>query len=209
MPLPTIFDLRKVPVGSWAEYDVSAGAAGSMKQRFALVARDAKHVTLEVSMQGGPMPAGNRMVLQIQTTPELDGKDDRVVLQVTGAPPMLMPQNMGGKPLRRLAPNELGAAETLKVAAGSFKTRKTEQTSEWGKFTAWVSEDVPPIGIVRLEGKPSGGAAPGGGDVTVELTSKGRGAKPTVKGEPQPFDPAKIMQAMQAAQSPPAPKPTK
>lgn len=201
MPLPTLFDLRKVPVGSWAEYAVTAPPMPAMKQRFALVAREGKNVTLELSMEGGLMTAGARIALQIVTTPDLLGSDDRVVIQVSGAEPMELPQGGAGKPLRQIAANELGPGEAMKVAAGSFTTRKTQQKNEWGAFTAWLSQDVPPLGLVKLTGKPSAAAGSATGEVNVELTAKGGGAKPTMKGKPRPFDPTVLMAAMQSLQA--------
>ena len=55
--LPLVVDLKKAAIGSWAEYGMKFGDV-KMKSRWALVARDDKSTTLEMSMEG---PAAERM----------------------------------------------------------------------------------------------------------------------------------------------------
>src|SRR5947209_7528118 len=48
---PLAVDLRKVPIGSWAEYTmtIGPGAGTTMKSRWALVARNATSNTMEMA----------------------------------------------------------------------------------------------------------------------------------------------------------------
>src|SRR5262245_17769155 len=55
-PLPVGMDVRKAAVGSWSSYDVAVKGMPPMRQRFALVARDAATTTLELTTDGGPVP---------------------------------------------------------------------------------------------------------------------------------------------------------
>src|SRR5512145_1078812 len=71
--MPLVVDMKKVEVGSWAQYTLTMGSI-SLTSRWALVARDAKSNTMEMSTKGGPVakPIVIRMVLPAD--PTSDGK---------------------------------------------------------------------------------------------------------------------------------------
>src|SRR3954449_6018499 len=52
-PLPIGMDLRKAPVGAWSEYTVTVADLPPLKQRFAVVARDAATHSVEMTSEGG------------------------------------------------------------------------------------------------------------------------------------------------------------
>ena len=169
-PLPMAVDIKKVPVGAWAEYDMTVGQLPPMKSRMALVGKSADTNTLEMTMQGGMLSmAGGKMI--VQTVVDADqGKDKpvkRVVMQIGDNDPMEMPvdskqQTQFHKP----DPKSFVKEETVKVAAGSFKAKHyREKTPSGDPFDFWVSPDVPPVrhrqGRGRAEARRRSGAGPG------------------------------------------------
>jgi len=56
----------------------------------------------------------------------------------------------------------------------------------------WINDTIVPLGLVKmtLTPKEGGGAPPGGGPMALELTGRGKGAKPNITKAPKPFDPA-------------------
>ena len=83
--------------------------------------------------------------------------------------------------------------ETVKVAGGSFSTDHYKVDGpRGGTIHYWVSKDVGPFGLVKLEMERPGG--PGdddeGGKIVVELAAKGKGAKPELTKPAKPFDPS-------------------
>jgi hypothetical protein len=70
---PLALDLKKVPVGTWAEYTVNIGGQEGkpMKSRWSLVARDASTTTLETRVEGPALEMmGGHMVLRIALAPD-------------------------------------------------------------------------------------------------------------------------------------------
>ena len=197
---PLATDLRKVPVGSWAEYKmtIAAGAGITVKSRWALVARDAGSNTLEMSAEGGPM--GQKMLVKTVLVPEPAGAEKPVkemVMKLGDRDPMQMPLDMPMGPTPRFEkpdPKKLVGKEQVKVAAGTFKTSHYHDTSEVGTVDIWVSDQVAPLGIVKVAMQPKPGAVGPGGQpmppVTMELAGRGKGAKPGITKPAKPFDPS-------------------
>jgi hypothetical protein len=192
-PLPMAVDLKKVPVGAWAEYDMTVGKLPPMKSRMALVAKSADTNTLEMIMQGGMLSmAGGKLTMQ--TLVEADQAKEkpvkRVLMQIGDNDPMEMPidskqQTQFHKP----NPKSFLKDETIKVAAGTFKTKHYRDKTPGGDpFDFWVSAEVPPFGIVRVEAEQKHGAPQAQGPVKFELTGLGKDAKMTVTKAPKPFD---------------------
>src|SRR4051812_35791258 len=70
---PLALDLKKVAVGSWAEYSMSIGKGEGMsvKSRWALVACDANSNTMEMSAEGAPLArVGGKMVVKTVLVPD-------------------------------------------------------------------------------------------------------------------------------------------
>jgi hypothetical protein len=134
----------------------------------------------------------------------------QLVIQVGQNPPMEMPTGAPGEaPARfeRPDPKKLVGREEIEVPAGKFQTQHYRDETPQGTVDLWVSEDVPPMGIVRVRTTPKEGAAgPGAGPMpgmTMELSAQGKGARPQITAKPRPFDPA-AFGAMMGGQ-PPAP----
>jgi hypothetical protein len=202
-PTPLAVDLKKVPVGSWAEYKVSIGAGGgmTMTSRWALVARDSNSNTMEMAAEGGPMArAGGKMVVKTVLVPDPTTAERPVksmVMKVGDHEPMEMPLDMPNMPPQRFEkpdPKKLVGKEQVKVPAGTFKASHYRDVTETGTVDAWISDEVPPLGMVKVTVNPKPGATGPQGQpippVTMELTAKGKDAKPTITKGGKPFDPS-------------------
>jgi len=192
-PLPMAVDIKKVPVGAWAEYEMTVGQLPPMKSRMALVAKGADTNTMEMTMQGGMLSmAGGKMI--VQTVVDADQSKEkpvkRVVMQIGDNDPMEMPvDNKQQMQFHKPDPKSFVKEETVKVAAGTFKAKHyREKTPSGDPFDFWVSADVPPFGIVKVEAQQKHAAAPAGGPVHFELTALGKDAKMTITKPAKPFD---------------------
>jgi hypothetical protein len=197
---PMALDFKKVAVGSWAEYNMAAGPAGNMKMRWALVARDAKGPTMEMSMEGGAMAMmGGKVVMRAALANELGTPPRQIVVQMGANDPMEMSPDMPGMPKQRFEkpdPKKLVGKESVTVPAGTFKAGHYRDVTPQATQDYWLSEDVPPLGLVKIVITPKPGTPGPGGQpqppVSMELTAKGKGAKPEITKPAKPFDPSKM-----------------
>ena len=210
--LPMAVDLRKVAVGAWAEYNMSVGQMPAMKSRMALVAKTATTNTLELTMEGGMFAmAGGKLVMhtEIDANQDKENPVKRVLMQIGDNTPMEMPldsQKQGQ--FHKPNPKSLLKEETIKVAAGTFKAKHyRDKLPNGAPFDFWVSAEVPPFGLVKVDAEPPHGAgagappAGGQGPVKLELTARGKDAKMAVTGTPTPFNQTTMMaQLMGGAQ---------
>jgi hypothetical protein len=198
-PMPMVVDLKKAEVGTWASYSMSM-AQINMTAKFALVGRDASSVTMETTMEGGMMAMmGGKMTVKMVRDPDPTNAAKpvkQVIMQLGDQDPMLAPDNMPAQKFNKPDPKTVVGKETIKVAAGSFKTTHYRNKTAQANVDLWVSEDVPPMGLVKLVLEP-GAQQPG---MTMELQSSGKGAKPTITKPAKPFDP----KAMMGGMTPPA-----
>jgi hypothetical protein len=193
-------DLKKAPVGAWADYSMSMGG-NTMKSRWALVARDANSATIEMSVEGGPAAMmGGKMTMKLVMAPDptiAEKPIKQMVMQMPGQDPIEMPTNMPNMPTQKFEKpdrKKLVGKETIKVPDGSFKTSHYRDQTDQATIDIWASEQVPPMGLIKVTSTPKPGAkGPGGGPampVTMELTGHGKGAKPIITKPGKPFDPA-------------------
>lgn len=209
--IPVGMDLKAVTVGAWSEYAVTAGPMPPLKQRFALVGRDAKSHTLELAHEGGMIAPGQKVMLRVVVDSKAAAEPSvkQLVMQIGPNDPMDMPLSAGAGQgqFRKLDPKNLVDKPEITVPAGTFKTRHYREKTEAAELEVWVSDDVPPFGIVKMQGQTKGG--PGGsGTVTMELSGRGKGAKPAVLKPAKPFDQGAMMSQMgQLMQGGPRPQP--
>jgi hypothetical protein len=200
---PLALDLKKVPVGSWAEYTMTIGAGQgmTMKSRWALVARDANSNTLETTIEGGPMAqAGGKTVMKLVLVPDPVNAEKPVkqmVMKVGPRDPMEMPLDMPGMPAQKFEkpdPKKLVAKEQVKVPAGTFKAGHYRDTVQGMTIDSWISEDIAPLGLIKLTTTPKAGAVSPAGQpippMTMLLVGRGKDAKPTITKGAKPFDPS-------------------
>jgi hypothetical protein len=211
-PTPLALDLKKVAIGSWSEYSMTIGNGAGMtvKSRWALVARDAKSNTIEMSAEGPPLESagGKTLVKMVLVSDPVKSEHPvkQMVLKLGDRDPMEMPLDMPGMPAQRFEKpdaKKLVGKESLKVAGGTFKASHYRDVNNGVTIDFWTSEEVAPLGLVKLTTSPKPGAqAPGGQPippVSLVLVGRGKDAKPAITKPAKPFDPA-------AFGGPPAPR---
>jgi hypothetical protein len=217
-PMPMAVDLSKASVGSWADYTMTVASMPQMKMRMALVSKTEKGTptyAVETQVEGGMMPSGAGKVM-MQSTLAGAGSDvklQKVVMQMGANDPMEMPLDPSmARQFQKPDPKTLIKEETVKVPAGSFKTKHYRQKTPQGDvFDFWVSETVPPYGVVKMEGEQKSNPAVKG-KLKMELVGTGKDAKPSITKTPKPFDQAALMQQVMGGkgapgQAPAAPAP--
>jgi hypothetical protein len=181
-PLPLAMDLRKAPVGAWSEYTVTVADLPTMKQRFAVVGRDAATHSVEMTSEGGPLGSKSKMVLRFVLEADPAKKDHvrRSIIQLGDNDPMELPPGSG----QFAPPKKQVGGGTVKVPAGSFAIRHyRDKGSDGSVLEVWASDQAPPFGIIKLVNHSSEGKNP----VTMELSARGSDAKAVVTRSPQPF----------------------
>lgn len=199
---PMAVDLKKVAVGSWSEYSMSMGRPelGAMKSRWSLVARDAKSSTIEMTVEGSAIASvGGKMVVKSVLVPDPVNAEKPVkemIVKMGDRDPMRMPLDLPGMPTQRFekpSPKNLVAREQIKVAAGPFTASHFREVTERGTIDSWVNEEVGPLGVVKVITSPKPGTLGPDGQplspVTMELTARGKDAKPLITQPAKPFDP--------------------
>ncbi len=211
---PVGLPLDKVPVGTWAEYSLKRGDGPVRTLRQALVARDKGTHVIETRTQN---QRGEKVLTRsiVTSDPTQEGGVKKHIVQMGDTDPMEMPVAGGGGPgggggegrgggrgARFIKPDakSLVGKETVKVAAGSFQTEhyRTEGR-RGGTIDYWIArepgKDAGPFGLVKLEmDRPGGADGDDGGKLVVELSAKGKDAKPELTKAAKPFD-AEAMRA--------------
>lgn len=194
--MPLVVDMAKVPVGTWADYAMTMGSI-SLSSRWALVARDNSSNTLEMTTTGAAVakPVVLRMVLAADPTSGAKPKKPMVV-QFGQDAPMLAPPDTPVQRFQHPDPKTLVGKEEIKVAAGTFQTSHYREKNVMGTVDMWVSEDVPPLGVVKVLTAPdTDSKEPDAMHVppaTMELSGTGKGAKPAITRKPKPYDEKKM-----------------
>jgi hypothetical protein len=216
---PVAAALDKVPVGTWAEYQIKRGSEPGRKVRQALVGKSGGTFLVETRAETG---RGDKMITQSTVTsdPSAEGAVKKIVSQFGDNDPMEMPlpgpggpqagprpeggggpggpgggrgMMMGRMGARFLKPDpkKLVGKETVKLGAGSFATEHYRQEGpRGGTLDFWLSKEIGPFGLVKMElDRPAGGEGDDGGKVTMELVGKGKDAKPEITKTAKPFDP--------------------
>ena len=199
-PMPMAIDLAKVAAGSWSDYSMVMGQLPPMKMRMALVGKTADANVVETTVEGGMMAAAGKMVMQMTLAPGADAKAKKMVMQIGAGDPMEMKLEMtGNKPFTKPNPKKLVGSETVKTAAGSFKTKHYRDKSPTGDaLDYWVSDSAPPMGIVKIEMEQKNNPQIKG-PLKFELLATGKDAKQLITKPAKPFDQAALMQQMMAA----------
>lgn len=192
-PMTMGMDLKKVPVGSWAEYSVTVGKMPAMKTKMSLVGKGAVSHTVEMAVEGGMMAmAGGSMVMQTEVDADATKESPvkKLVMQMGQNDPMEMPvTGQQQKQFQKPNPKSLVGEETIKVTAGTFKAKHYRDKNPKGDtFNVWISDKAPPFGLVKIEGEQKTGHPGADGPVVFELISLGSGAKPTITKKAKPFD---------------------
>jgi hypothetical protein len=194
-PMPMAVDLAKVPIGTWAEYTVAMGQLPPMSTRMSLVGKG----VLETSVEGGMMAQiGGRMTLQMTLAPggEKEGKVQKMVMQMGAGDPMDFPVTPGQQQFNKPNPKMLVKEESVTVKGGTFKTKHyRDKTPAGDAVDYWISEKVPPLGLVKMEAEQKQNPNIKG-PIKFELTATGKDAKPAITKPAKPFDQGVMMQQM-------------
>ena len=203
-PLPMAVDLKKAKIGSWAEYRLSDGHS-EMKVHMALVGRSAAGADIETQISGGPIGGLGSATMRMTLTLGPDGgTPTQHMMQLGSNDPMSLPDLGGnGKVLKRPDAKSRVGVESLKVPAGTFPHadhyRDTGPNGQTIEF--WTSADVPPFGVLKVQSQIAGQPQ------TMELLAHGGGAKRVITKKPKPYDPAVLMQMLQAGGAAPGTAP--
>jgi hypothetical protein len=195
-PMPIAMDLSKVPTGSWADYTVTMAQFPPMKLRMALVSRSPAGNVVESAVEGGMMAMVGKMVIQMTLSPGAEGTLKKSAVQLGANDPMEMSPMTGNKPFVKPNPKALVGSETIKTDAGSFKTKHyRDKTPQGDKLEYWISDGVPPFGLVKVEVDQKSNPQVKGTS-TFLVSAMGKDAKPSITKTPKPFDQATLMKQM-------------
>ena len=194
--MPLVVDMRKVEVGSWAEYSMTMGSI-ALSSRWALVARNARSNTIEMSTKGAMIDKPVTVRLVLPADPTSAAKPSKpMVIQFGDAAPMLAPKETSTQSFQRPDAKNLVGSEEIKVTAGTYKASHYREKNAMGTVDIWVNDTVLPLGIVKVVTTPEpDDSAPAAMQVpvaTMQLVSTGKGAKPVITKKPKPFDPKKM-----------------
>jgi hypothetical protein len=198
-PVQLACDFKKAPVGSWADYLVKVGPT-TMTTRWAFLGRDAGGNTLELTMDGAAASAGKiggKVVTRLVLVPAPVGVSKPVkqmVMQLGDREPVEVPLDLPGLPGQKFQdpdPKKLVGRETIRVAAGAFETSHYREEWEGSTVDAWLSDRVPPLGVIRTTVTPAPGVTGPGGKpmplVTMELAAHGQNARPAITRPARPL----------------------
>jgi hypothetical protein len=200
--LPVSLDLRKVPVGSLAEYRITlVGIKTPFTERLGLVARTASTVDLECEAPENEVPRGRKTVRTRLSISDTAIKGVEVATQWKDNDPRsrpLDPDEKAKTPYRRLDPKTRIGVESVTVPAGTFAKAEHYRVRLQGEETMdfWTSPDAPPLGLVKVVIKGSPGMISGS---TRELVAIEAGAKPIIVKKPKADVPGEISPELEAA----------
>ena len=199
-PTPMATDLSKITVGSWAKYNMVMGTMPPMTMKMALVNRTAAGNSLEMSVEGGMAARAGNVVTQMTLAPGSTGSVQKLVLQVGANDPMEMPiEGAQAHQFAKPDPKTLVKEETIKVAAGSYKTKHYhDKTPQGDTVDYWVTESLAPIGLVKIEMTQKSNPMING-PIKMELLAVGKDAKTIITKKAKPFDQAALMKEMMPA----------
>jgi hypothetical protein len=196
-------DFKHATVGTWADYAVKVNDV-SMKTRWAFLARDAESNTLELTVDGAAASSprlGGRTVTRMVLMPDPIGLSKpfkQIVVQVGAREPVEIPLDLPGLPAQKFQnpdPKKRIGRETITVPAGTVSADHYRDLLPDSTVDAWLSDEVQPLGVVKIVSTPRPDAAGPGGrplpPVTMELLGHGRDARPAITRPVRPFAPGK------------------
>lgn len=187
--MPSARGIWNPVVGSGAAYLIESRREGKSEMEFAIVGTE-----MVAGKTGHWMEMafkGKEGLMVMKTLYVLDANSmqmKRMIMQAPGEEPMEFPMNMPMMGGRKASPSvdirndaELVGMETITTPAGTFECQHYRQKDK--SADVWVSEKVPPYGMVKMVSK----------DSTMTLTRVVTGAKSRITGTPKKFDPMEMM----------------
>jgi hypothetical protein len=178
-PAPQFHGQFKPVAGSWAEYQVKMRNQGETpgKMKISIVGKEGEAYWYEMVMQGK-----ERMISKILVSGDPEDRKNvkRMIMKVGNEPAMEMPVMGQPKPPQGKSPSPKGklvdkGMESVTVPAGTFQARHMQYQGPDGTVDSWVSEKVPPYGVVKSQAK----------DFEMILTGYGMNAKSLVTETPK------------------------
>jgi hypothetical protein len=176
-------------VGSGAAYEITSAEGRRTNIEFALVGKESvagkDGYWMEWTMNS---MGGGDMIVKVLMVPGDATVVSRTIMQMPGRPPMEMPSQMANRMNSPSLPSDLTSmaedvgSESVTVPAGTFSCEHYRMKD--GSGDTWVSKKVPPLGVVKHQGK----------DATMVLTRVITDAKDKITGVPEPFNPMQMMQ---------------
>jgi hypothetical protein len=178
-PAPQFYGKFQPVVGSWAEYQTKMKNQGEApnKMKVSIVGKEGSSYWYEMVMQGK-----GRMISKVLVSgdPEDTRNVKRMIMKNGNEPAMEMPV-MGpanppqGKPQPPKGKLVDKGMESISVPAGTFQAHHMQYQGPDGVVDSWVSEKVPPYGVVKSQAK----------DFEMVLTGCGTGAKSLITETPK------------------------
>lgn len=175
---PKFYGDFKPVVGSWAEYQMKAQGEAPMKMKIAVVGKEGSSYWYETVMQ-----VGQRMVTKMLVSGNPSDQQNlrKMIVKSGSEQAMEMPvMGMGRQPAKAQKPAGKAidkGVETVTVPAGTFSARHMQYQEGANVVDAWVSEKVPPYGLVKSKAK----------DFEMVLTGTGTGARSLITETPKKF----------------------
>jgi hypothetical protein len=175
--------------GSWAEYQMKMKDQGEAptKMKMSMVGKEGTSYWYETVMQGK-----ERMVTKILVSgdPEDQKNVKRVIMKPGNEPAMEMPIMNTAKQKGKAQPSKGKfvdkGMESVTVPAGTFQARHMQYQDGKDVVDTWMSEKVPPYGLVKSQSK----------DFEMMLTGYGMGAKSLITETPRKMQMPKMPQGM-------------
>jgi hypothetical protein len=185
---PRLHGEFKPVVGSWAEYQVKAEQSQApTKMKIAIVGKEGTSYWYETMMQGQEKVVTKFLV---SGDPEDQKNVKRMIMKPGNEPAMEMPvMGMGRQPSKPQQPKGKltdKGMENITVPAGTFKARHFQYQDGKDVVDTWVTEKVPPYGIVKSQSK----------EFEMVLSSFGTGAKSLITETPRKMQMPKMPQGM-------------
>jgi hypothetical protein len=193
-------DLKRAAVGTWADYAVNVGGDLTMKVRWAFLARDAGGNTLELTVDGPAASSpklGGPTVTRMVLAPDPIGLSRpirQLVVQLGNREPVEIPIDLPGLPAQKFQnpdPKKMLGRETITGPGGTIVANHYRDVLPDSTVDSWLSDQVPPLGVVKIVSTPRPDAAGPGGrplpPVTMRLMAHGRDARPAITRPAQPF----------------------
>jgi hypothetical protein len=140
---------------------------------------------------------GGKVVTRMVLIPDPIGSGRPIrelVVQLGDREPVDVPVELSGLPGQKFQnpdPKKLVERAAIAVAAGTFATGRYQELLPDSTVDSWLSAEVPPLGVVKIQSTPRAGAVGPAGKplppVTMELIAHGKDARPTITRPPRPF----------------------
>ena len=170
-----------------------SGGSAFGKVRWAVVGRDAKGTTLEVSMPDSALGKGKKgTVVQRMTIASTRSVNDAAI-QVGEADPLALKAPAKDAWFTTPDPATKTADERVTVQAGTFSTGHYRVTTPQGTLDYWIAADkAPPLGLIKVTFTPSRTAKVvkkrAASAISIELVKTGTDAKGLIVKHPLALD---------------------